>query len=89
MPPNEQSKERAIQTFKGHFISLADTVFFKHKYITQPTVTPADDIVNALAKLQDAIQGIQHSKNDAHFEDLRRLEQTLQPQNKQIIKTGE
>ncbi len=66
---------------------LADTVFFKHKYITQPTVTPADAIVNALTKLQDAIQGIQHSKNDAHFEALRRLEQTLQPQNKQIIKT--
>ena len=68
---------------------LADTVFFKHKYITQPTVTPADAIVNALTKLQDAIRGIQHSKNDAHFDALRRLEQTLQPQNKQIIKTGE
>jgi len=64
---------------------LADTVFFKHKYITQPTVMPADAIVNALTKLQDAIQGIQHSKNDAHFEALRRLEQTLQPQNKQIF----
>jgi hypothetical protein len=68
---------------------LADTVFFKHKYITQPTVTPADAIVNALTKLQDAIRGIQHSKNDAHLDALRRLEQTLQPQNKQIIKTGE
>jgi hypothetical protein len=68
---------------------LADTVFFKHKYITQPTVTPAEAIVNALTKLQDAIQGIQHLKNDAHFEALRRLEQMLQPQNKQIIKTGE
>ncbi len=49
---------------------LADTVFFKHKYITQFTVTPADAIVNALTKLQDAIWGIQHSKNDAHFEAL-------------------
>ena len=37
---------------------LADTVFFKHKYITQPTVTPVDAIVNALTKLGDAIQGI-------------------------------
>jgi len=50
---------------------------------------PADAIVNALTKLQDAIQGIQHSKNDAHFEALRCLEQTLQPKNKQIIKTEE
>jgi hypothetical protein len=65
------------------------TLFFKHKYITQPTVTPADAIVNAFTKLRDAIQGIQHSKDDAHFEALRRLEQTLQSQNKQSIKTGE
>ncbi len=28
---------------------LADTVFFKHKYITQPTVTPADAMVIAVA----------------------------------------
>ncbi|KAL7475074.1 hypothetical protein ACHAW6_001009, partial [Cyclotella cf. meneghiniana] len=26
---------------------ITDTVFFKHKYITQPTVTPADAIVKA------------------------------------------
>jgi hypothetical protein len=67
---------------------LADTVFFKHKYITQPTVTPADVIVNAVTKLWDAIQGIQHSKDDAHFEALRHLEQMLQPQDKHIIKMG-
>jgi hypothetical protein len=67
---------------------LADTVFFKHKYITHPTVTLADAIVNALTKLWDAIQGIQHSKDDTHFEALRRLENSLQPPDKQIIKTG-
>ena len=49
---------------------LADTVFFKHKYITQPTVTPVDAIVNAFTKLRDAILGIQHSRDDAHFEAL-------------------
>jgi len=63
-------------------------VFFKHKYITHPTVTPADTIVNALTKLQDAIQGIQHSKDDTHFEALRCLENTLKPPDKKIIKTG-
>jgi len=50
---------------------------------------PADAIVSALTKLRDAIQGIQHSKDDTHFEALRRLENTLQPPDKQIIKTGE
>ena len=34
---------------------LADTVFFKHKYITQLTVTPADAVVQAYHKMmQDA-----------------------------------
>jgi hypothetical protein len=65
---------------------LADTVFFKHKYITQPTVTPADAIVNAITKLRHTIAGIQHSKDVAHFEALQRLESTLQPPNKQFIK---
>jgi hypothetical protein len=49
---------------------LVDTVFFKHKYITQPTVTPADAIVNAYHKVAQAIQGIQHTKSDAHIEAL-------------------
>ena len=49
---------------------LANTVFSKHKHITQPTVTPVDAIVNAFTKLRDAILGIQHSKDDAHFEAL-------------------
>ena len=49
---------------------LADIVFFKHKHITQSTVTPVDTIVNAFTKLQDTILGIQHSKDDAHFKAL-------------------
>jgi hypothetical protein len=66
---------------------LADTFFFKHKLITQPTVTPADAIVNAFTKLRDAIQGIQHSKDDAHFEALQQLKHTHQPPNRHAIKT--
>ena len=45
-----------------------DTVFFKHKYITQPTVTKADAIINAYHKLADAINGVQQSQDDAHLE---------------------
>jgi hypothetical protein len=60
---------------------LADTVFFKHKYITQPTITPANVIVNAYNKLQQAIQGLQlqHSKDDAHFEALERIKNIMLP----------
>jgi hypothetical protein len=35
---------------------ISDTVFFKHKYITQPTVTPADTIVKALDDLTHALK---------------------------------
>ncbi len=68
---------------------LADTVFFKFKYITQPTITPADAIVNAYNKLRQAIQGLQHSKDEAHFEALERIENILQPTSKHAIKTAE
>ncbi len=69
---------------------LADTVFFKHKYITQPTITPADVIVNAYySKLRQAIQGLQHSKDDAHFEALERIENIMQPTTNHAIKPPE
>ncbi len=68
---------------------LADTVFFKHKHITQPTVTPADAIVDALNKLREAIHGTQHSKDDGHFEALKQIENTLQPSGNHAIKMVE
>ncbi len=64
---------------------ITDTVFFKHKYITQPTVTPADSIVNAYHNLAKALQGIQNSKDNAHIEALKRLEDTLNPGYNQVI----
>jgi len=61
-------------------------VFFKHKYITQPTITPADAIVNAYNKLRQTIQGLQHSKDDAHLEALERIKNIMQPTSKHAIK---
>jgi hypothetical protein len=60
---------------------LSNTVFFKHHYITQPTVTPADATINAYNKLQQTLQGIQHSKEDAQMEALERIQQSPQPVN--------
>jgi len=36
---------------------ISDTVFFKHTYLTQPTVIPADSIVKALRDLTQALKG--------------------------------
>jgi hypothetical protein len=36
---------------------VSDTAFFKHKYLTKPSVTPEDQIIAAAARLTNAIQG--------------------------------
>ncbi len=37
---------------------VCDTVFFKHKYLTMPTITLADALIKAADKLVDAISGV-------------------------------
>ncbi|KAL7481782.1 hypothetical protein ACHAW6_007457 [Cyclotella cf. meneghiniana] len=49
---------------------ITGTIFFKHKYITQPTVTPANAIVTAYHNLMAAINGLQNTRSDAHLEAL-------------------
>ena len=36
----------------------SDTVNFKHKYITNPSITMGDTIVNAVQQLTSALRGI-------------------------------
>ena len=38
-------------------IRVGNTVFFKHKYLTMPTITTADAILTATRDLQDALKG--------------------------------
>ena len=64
---------------------ITDTVFFKHKYITQPTITPADAIVKAYHDLTAAINGIKNNKSNAHLEALNRIQATLTPGNKMTM----
>ena len=37
---------------------VCDTVFFKHKYLTMPTITLADALIKATQKIVDAISGV-------------------------------
>jgi hypothetical protein len=41
---------------------ISDTVYFKPKYITQPTLTPAEVIVKALNDLTQALKGKNNMK---------------------------
>eukprot|EP00804_Cyclotella_cryptica_P001131 CCRYP_008401-RA/>CCRYP_008401-RA protein AED:0.27 eAED:0.27 QI:0/0/0/1/0/0/4/0/702 len=85
----EHYRTHVIFVKKTRAKRLADTVFFKHKYITQPTVTTADAIVNAYRKLQQAITGIQHSKDDAQMEAIERIRQAFDAANNQVHKPNE
>ena len=52
-----------------------DTVFFKHKHITNPTVTPEDAIVHAAKELTEALKGnVPRSLGDTSLDELDRAE---------------
>jgi len=63
---------------------ISDTVFFKHKYITQPTVTPADTIVKALDDLTHALKGRRNIKGEAQMEALEKIDELLNNIPKQL-----
>jgi hypothetical protein len=73
-----------VKATKQH-LRLSDTVYFKHKYITQPTITTADRIVNAYHELTRAIEGFPNSKGGANMEALQCLHEALSPGNSRIV----
>jgi hypothetical protein len=64
---------------------ITDTVFFKHKYITQPTVMHADAIVNSYHNLVKTIQGLSNTNNHAHFKAIQRIQDSLTPDNAKVL----
>ena len=54
------------------------TVFFKHKHITNRTVTPADDIVHTAKELIEALKGkLPGSLRETSLEEPERVEKSL------------
>jgi len=41
-----------------HHARVCNTVFFKHKYLTMPTITPANALIRAADDLMDALTGV-------------------------------
>ena len=54
---NEHYRAHVVFVKATRRTRVSDTVYFKHKYLTQPTVTPADAIVQAYRDLIQAITG--------------------------------
>ena len=52
---------------------ITDTVWFKHNYITQPKVTPADQIVKAINDLTCALKGKNNVEGLEQMEALQKI----------------
>ncbi len=60
---------------------ISDMVYFKHKYLTQPTVTPTDAIIKAYQDLTLALKGINNTKGNAQLSALKQIQEVLKPTN--------
>jgi len=58
-------------------------VYFKHKYLTIPTITPADALIKAVDNLVDAISGVIPAELAQRV--LRRLAETQRVQTEQEL----
>ena len=56
---------------------ISDTVHFKHKYITEPTLTPEDTIVKALNDLTQALKERRNKKGTEEMDALQRIDELL------------
>ncbi len=56
---------------------ISGTVFFKHKYITQPTLTPVDTVVKAINDLICALKGARNTHGMQQIERLKMIDELL------------
>ena len=56
---------------------VTDTVHFKHKHISQPTVTPEDIIVKVLNNLTQALNERRNKKGTEEMEALQKMDKIL------------
>ncbi|KAL7475421.1 hypothetical protein ACHAW6_001331, partial [Cyclotella cf. meneghiniana] len=68
-PKHYRTHHIFIKATRSH--CLSDTVFCEHKYITQPTVTPADAIVKAFHNLMATLKGTTNLKGQQNWMPLQ------------------
>ncbi len=74
-PEHYQCHQIYVKKMKSK--SISDTVFFKHRYLTQPTVTPVDLIVKALEDLTQALKGRRNMKGIEQIKALTKIDKLL------------
>ena len=63
---------------------ISDTVFFKHKYIRQPTLMHADGIIKALSDLKAVTSEQSKHSSNATLNSLQQIDETITPTNRTI-----
>ena len=58
-------------------VRISDTVHFKHRHITNPTLTPEDTIVRALTDLTEALRERRNTKGEIEYEALQKFDELL------------
>jgi hypothetical protein len=76
-PSQEQYQCCIIHVKKTRSKRISDTVFFKHKYITQPTLTPVNTVVKAIDDLTSALKGARNVKGMQQIERLKKIDKLL------------
>jgi hypothetical protein len=56
---------------------ISDTIHFKHKHITAPTLTPEDTIVKAIGDLTEALRERRNTKGAMEHEALQKLDELM------------
>jgi len=75
--------------YRCHFIfvkatrakQISDTIYFKHKHITQPTLRTEDLVIKAIQDLSNAIKGGKNLGVDTQSEAIKGLTNALHPGN--------
>ncbi|KAL7483861.1 hypothetical protein ACHAW6_014204 [Cyclotella cf. meneghiniana] len=86
----EHYRVHKVLVKKTRHLRLSDTVYFRHKYLTQPTVTPGDRIMQAILDFTRAIKDKINNKAAGQFAALIKLAEVFQPGNRMpILLTGD
>jgi hypothetical protein len=64
---------------------ISDTVFFQHRFITQPTVTPEDQIVKAVGNVTSALQQRINARGQEEMEVLQRMNEILNNAKSKVV----
>jgi hypothetical protein len=81
--------------YRCHFIfvkatrakRISDTVYFKHKHITQPTLSTEDLVIKAIQDLSNAIKGGSKLGSNAQMDAIKGLTDALRPGNQMPLHT--